>query len=209
MSRTKIRVLCVDDHLLVREGITRIIALQPDMKVVATAATGDEAVEQFRCTQPDVTLMDLQLPGMNGLDAITAIRAEFPSARIVVLTMYHGEEDIYRALRAGATGYLLKDALSKDLLRTIRQAHAGERPLPPKVAAQLELRKTQATLSLREEQVIELVAKGLRNKEIANSLGIAEDTVQVYIKSIFSKLNVHDRISAISVAAKRGIIRLG
>jgi DNA-binding NarL/FixJ family response regulator len=204
-----IRVLCVDDHRLMREGIVRVVGLQPDMTVVAQASDGEEAVEQFLQHRPDVTLMDLQLPRVNGLHAIRAIRHAQPDARIVVLTMYHGDEDIYRALQAGAAGYLLKDTVPEDLIRVIREVHAGQRAIPPDVAATLALRAKQPALTLRELQVLELLATGKRNKEIAADLGISSDTARAHIKSIFVKFNVHDRTAALAEALRRGIIHIG
>ncbi len=205
---TAIRVLCVDDHRLMREGIARIVGLQPDMTVVAEASNGEEAVQQFVRHRPDVTLMDLQLPTMNGLQAISAIRRAEPDARIVVLTMYHGDEDIHRALEAGARGYLLKDTLPDDLIRVIREVHAGKRSIPPEIAAALEQRASQPVLTFRESQVLELLATGKRNKEIAASLGISGDTASAHIKSIFVKFNVHDRTAALAEALRRGIIHI-
>lgn len=201
-------MLCVDDHRLMREGISRIVGLQPDMIVVAEASNGQEAVEQFARHRPDVTLMDLQLPTMNGLDAIRAIRSSQPDARIVVLTMYHGDEDIHRALEAGVMGYLLKDTLPDELVHVIREVHAGRRTLPPEIAAALELRASQPTLTFRELQVIELLATGMRNKEIAAELGISADTASAHVKSIFQKFNVHDRTAALAEALRRGIIHI-
>jgi DNA-binding NarL/FixJ family response regulator len=209
MSQPHIRVLCVDDHRLMREGIVRVIGLQPDMQVIAEASHGEEAVEQFLRHRPDVTLMDLQLPRMNGLQTIRAIRHAQPDARIVVLTMYHGDEDIYRALQAGAVGYLLKDTVPEDLVRVIREVHAGGRAIPPDVAAVLATRANQPSLTFRELQVLELLATGKRNKEIANELGISGDTARVHIKSIFLKFNVHDRTAALAEALRRGIIHIG
>ena len=205
---TAIRVLCVDDHRLMREGIARIVGLQADMTVVAEASNGEEAVQQFLRHQPDVTLMDLQLPTMNGLQAIGAIRRAQPDARIVVLTMYQGDEDIHRALEAGARGYLLKDTLPDDLIRVIREVHAGHRSIPPEIAAALEQRASQPVLTFRESQVLELLATGKRNKEIAASLGISGDTASAHIKSIFVKFNVHDRTAALAEALRRGIIHI-
>jgi DNA-binding NarL/FixJ family response regulator len=209
MSQPHIRVLCVDDHRLMREGIARVIGLQPDMQVIAEASHGEEAVEQFLRHRPDVTLMDLQLPRMNGLQTIRAIRHAEPDARIVVLTMYHGDEDIYRALQAGAVGYLLKDTVPEDLVRVIREVHSGGRAIPPDVAAALATRANQPSLTFRELQVLELLATGKRNKEIANELGISGDTARVHIKSIFLKFNVHDRTAALAEALRRGIIHIG
>ena len=209
MTTPTIRVLCVDDHRLMREGIMRVVGLQPDMTVVAQANNGEEAVEQFLQHRPDVTLMDLQLPRVNGLHAIRAIRHAQPDARIIVLTMYQGDEDIYRALQAGAAGYLLKDTVPEDLVRVIREVHAGQRAIPPDVAAALALRAKQPSLTLRELQVLELLATGKRNKEIAADLGISSDTARAHIKSIFVKFNVHDRTAALAEALRRGIIHIG
>jgi two-component system, NarL family, response regulator len=203
-----IRVLCVDDHRLMREGIVRIVGVQPDMIVVAQASDGEQAVEQFLRVRPDVTLMDLEMPSMRGVQAIHAIRRHDPDARIVVLTMYHGDEDIYRAVAAGAVGYLLKDTLPDDLIRVIREVHAGGRVIPPEIAAALEQRASQPTLTVREFQVLELLATGKRNKEIAASLGISADTASAHVKSIFQKFNVHDRTAALAEALRRGIIHI-
>jgi two-component system NarL family response regulator len=204
-----IRVQCVDDHRIVREGLGLIINQQPDMHVVASASSGEEAVEMFRHHRPDVTLMDLRLRSMTGIEAIRAIRHEDPDARIVVLTMYDGDEDIHRALRAGAITYLLKDTLSDDLIRVIREVHAGHRPMGPGVEARLAERASHPTLTHREIQVMDLLAQGLRNKEIAASLGISEGTIQGHVKSIFSKLNVNDRTAAVRVALERGMVHIG
>jgi DNA-binding NarL/FixJ family response regulator len=203
-----IRVLCVDDHPLVREGVALIIAREPDMQVVAAAANGEEAVALFKRERPDVTLMDLQLPVLSGLDAIKEIRREDRDARIIVLTMYQGDEDIHRALSAGAATYLLKDTLSDDLIRFVREVHTGRRPLRPEVKARLDERAAQPTLTPREIQVIELVAAGKRNKEIAAILGISEETVQVHLKNIFAKLKVSERTAAVNVALRRGIVHI-
>ena len=208
MITPRIRVLCVDDHRIVREGIGLIIARQPDMEVVGSAATGEEAVAVFKRERPDVTLMDLQLPTMSGLEAIHAIRREDADARIIVLTMYQGDEDIHRALAAGATTYLLKDTLSDDLIRFVREVHAGRRPIRADVKARLDERATQPTLTPREVQVMELVSDGRRNKEIAVLLGISEETVQVHLKNIFAKLKVGERTAAVNVAIRRGIVHI-
>lgn len=209
MSQGVIRVLCVDDHRLIREGIARIVSLQPDMAVVAEASHGEEAVEQFRRHQPDVVLMDLQLPRMNGLQAIRAIKAERPDARIIVLTMYQGDEDIFRAMESGAAGYLLKDTVPDDLVQSIREVYSGGRVVPPEIAAALETRAKGPALTLREIQVLELLATGKRNKEIAAHLGISGDTASAHIKSIFAKFNVHDRTAALAEGLRRGIIHIG
>ena len=204
----KIRVLCVDDHSIVREGIALIINRQPDMEVVASAAGGEESVELFRRLRPDVTLMDLRLQGLSGTDAIVAIRRVDGNARIVVLTMFDGDEDIHRALQAGAATYLLKDTLSDDLIRVVREVHSGKRPVRADVEARLAERAAHPTLTPREVQVMELVTQGLRNKEIAASLGISEGTVQVHVKSIFAKLGVNDRTAAVKIALRRGIVHM-
>ena len=208
MSRPNIRVFCVDDHALVRDGIALIVDSQPDMQVVASAATGVEAVARFKTHRPDVTLMDLQLPTMSGIEAIRAIRAETADARIIVLTMYHGDEDIYQALEAGAATYLLKDTLSRDLIRIIREVHAGGRPIPTEIANSLARRPSQASVTPREREVLKAMAEGMRNKEIAAVLGITEETVHAHVKNIFFKLKVRDRTAALTAAIRRGIIRL-
>ena len=205
---SRIRVLCVDDHRIVREGISLIIGRQPDMEVVGSAASGEESDELFRQHQPDVTLMDLQLGAMSGVEAIRAIKAQAEDARIVVLTMYSGDEDIYRALEAGAVTYLLKDTLSDDLIRVVRDVHDGKQPLGADVEARLAERAARPHLTPREVQVVELIAQGMRNKEIAAALGISEETAQVHVKNILSKLKVKDRTAAVSVALRRGIIHL-
>jgi len=205
---TTIRVLCADDHRLMREGIARIVGVQPDMTVVAQASDGEQAVAQFLKYRPDVTLMDLEMPTMTGIQAIQAIRGHQADARIVVLTMYHGDEDIHRAIAAGAMGYLLKDTLPDDLIRVIREVHSGRRAIPPEIAAALEQRASQPTLTFRESQVLELLATGKRNKEIAAALGISGDTASAHIKSIFQKFNVHDRTAALAEALRRGIIHI-
>ena len=208
MGATSIRVLCVDDHPLVREAIVQKIVMQHDMEIVALAADGQQAIESYREHSPDVTLMDLQLPVRNGLDAIRAIRADDHEARIIVLTMYEGDEDIYRALRAGATTYLLKNTLSDDLVRVIREVHAGASPMPADVATRLAEHSRSESLTYREVEVIELVAQGKRNKEIATALGIRVDTVEAHLRNIYSKLGVNDRTAAVTVALRRGFIHL-
>jgi two-component system NarL family response regulator len=205
---TRIRVLCVDDHQLVLDGLALIIGSQPDLEVVASCRRGDEALALFRLHHPDVTLMDLQLPGMSGLEAIRAIRAEYPDARIIVVTMYQGDEDIFRALQAGATMYLLKDTLSSELVSVIREVHNGLRPIQPGIEARLAERSEHRALTAREVDVLELVSQGLRNKEIATRLDLSEATVQVHVKNILAKFNVNDRTAAISVALRRGIIHI-
>jgi two-component system NarL family response regulator len=191
-----------------REGIARIVGLQPDMTVVAEASNGEEAVDRFLASRPDVTLMDLQLPLLSGLEALRVIREEDPEAKVVILTMYHGDEDIHRAFEAGARGYLLKDMLPDELIRTIREVHAGQLVIPPEVAAALESRASQPALTVRELQVLELLATGMRNKEIAAALGISSDTASAHIKSIFTKFGVHDRVAALREGLRRGIIHM-
>ena len=208
MAKNKIRILCVDDHRLVLTGLELMISRQPDMTVVGSATTGEEAVSLYRKHQPDITLMDLQLPVMTGLEAIRAIRHMSPDARIIVLTMYNGDEDIHRALAAGAATYLLKDMLSDELMRVLRGVHAGHRELLPDVQTRLDERATRPALTPREVQVTELIGRGLRNKEIASELHISEETVQVHVKSILTKLSVNDRTAAVNVAMRRGIIHL-
>jgi DNA-binding NarL/FixJ family response regulator len=203
-----IRILCVDDHRIVREGIASLIDRQPDMRVVASAASGEEAIDLFFEHQPDITLMDLQLGVMDGITAIKIIRRRAPQARIVVLTMRRGDEDIHRALEAGASTYLMKDMISDDLIRVLREVQDGAHPMPADVEARLAERATRATLTDREVQVVELVAQGMRNKEIGVSLGITETTVQVHVKNILAKLKVQDRSGAITAAIRRGIIHI-
>jgi DNA-binding NarL/FixJ family response regulator len=205
---TAITVLCVDDHPLLREGVARKIERQPDMRVVGTAGTGQEAVILYLRHRPDVVLMDLQLPGMGGQQAIEAIRREDPNAKIIVLTILGGDEDIYRAIHAGAASYLLKSSLSQDLIATVRSVVAGERPMPPEIAERLAAREGQSGLSAREIEILELIAKGLRNKEIASVLGIGQETVQTHIKRLFVKLHVSDRTAAVTVALSRGIVHM-
>ncbi len=208
MSLSRLQILCVDDHQVVLEGIASMISREPDMEVVAAARTGEQAVALFQRHRPDVTIMDLQLPGIGGLEAIGAIRKHDASARIVVLTMHPGEEDIFRALQAGAATYVLKDSIFEELVRVVRGVAAGERLLPPNVASILAARASHETLTPREVTVLELMAKGLRNKEIAAALGITELTTKVHLRSLFAKLGVSDRTEALTVAMRRGIIHL-
>ena len=203
-----IRILMVDDHPVVREGIAGLVGTQPDLTVVAEAANGREAIQQFRTHRPDVTLMDIQMPEMNGLDALIAIRAQFPDAKVLVLTTYEGDVQILRALKAGAQGYLLKDTLHSDLLRTIRTVHAGKRSLSPEVSFQIAQHVSDETLTPAEVVVLRLIAAGKANKEIAGDLGVTEDTVKGRVKSILSKLGANDRAHAAIIAVKRGIIEL-
>ncbi|HUR35610.1 MAG TPA: response regulator transcription factor [Vicinamibacterales bacterium] len=208
MPNTAIRVLCVEDHRIVREGLALIINQEPDMKVVGSCATVDEAIELYRTVRPDVTLMDLRLGSASGVDAIKAIRKENPDARIIVLTMYEGDEDIFRAHQAGASTYLLKDTLSSDLVRVVREVHAGQRPVLPEVQARLAERASMPTLTSREVEVLQLISQGLRNKEVGAMLGITEGTVQIHVKNIFAKLSVNDRTGAVQVAVRRGLIHM-
>lgn len=203
-----IRVLSVDDHPLLREGIAALVASQPDMELVAEAANGREAVEQFRKHRPDVTLMDLQMPEMSGIDAMGAIRAEFPDARIIVLTTYSGDVQVIRALKAGARAYLLKGLLRKELLETIRAVHAGQKRVPPEIASEIAEHATDDALTSREIDVLRLIAGGNANKEIAAQLSITEETVKGHVKNILSKLGANDRTHAVTIGLKRGIIDL-
>lgn len=201
-----IRILAVDDHPLLREGIASILEIQPDMVLVGEASDGAEALAQFRALRPDVTLMDLQMPGMDGVEVLAAIRAEYPKARVIMLTTYAGDAHAARALKAGAAGYLLKNTLRKELLETIRSVHAGRRRVASEVAEEMALHATEDPLSSREIEVLRLVAAGKANKEVAWQLGIAEDTVKAHLKSIFSKLDVADRTHAVTLAIQRGIL---
>jgi DNA-binding NarL/FixJ family response regulator len=202
----KIRVLAVDDHSLVRQGIAGLLAIQPDMTMVAEAANGREAIQQFRKHCPDITLMDLQMPEVNGLDAIIAIRGEFPGARIIVLTTYQGDVQVVRAMKAGAQGYLLKNLLHKELLDTIRAVHAGKRALSPEASYELAEHATDDALTPAEVEVLRLIAAGNANKQIADQLSITEDTVKSRVKNILSKLGANDRTHAATIGVKRGII---
>jgi DNA-binding NarL/FixJ family response regulator len=209
MSKDKpIRIMITDDHFVVRMGLAAVINTQSDMQVVAEASNGLQALELFRLHLPDVTLMDLRMPQMEGVEAITAIRKEFPNSRFIVLTTYDGDEDIYRALQAGARGYLLKDMLSDSLLDAIRTVHAGGRRIPPEVANRLADRMFRSELSAREMEVLKLIVKGKSNKEIAAELGVAEGTVKIHINNILSKLGVSARTQAATYALQHGIIHL-
>jgi DNA-binding NarL/FixJ family response regulator len=203
-----IRILSADDHAILREGVGALIASQRDMRLVAEASTGREAVEQFRSHRPDITLMDLQMPEMNGIDALIAIRSEFPEARIIVLTTYAGDALCKRAMKAGAQGYILKGNVRKDLLDTIRSVRAGKKILHAEVAAELATHAADDSLSEREIEVLSLIAAGNSNKLVADQLAISEDTVKGHVKSILSKLGVNDRTHAVTAALKRGIIEL-
>ena len=200
------RILAVDDHHIVRKGIAALLATQPDMILLGEASDGREAIQQFRVHHPDVTLMDLQMPEMNGLDALIAIRAEFPEARIIVLTTYAGDVQILRALKAGARAYLLKNLLHKELLETIRAVHAGKKTLSPDASFQLADHATDDALTPGEISVLRLIAAGNANKQIADQLSITEETVKGRVKSILSKLSANDRTHAAMIGMKRGII---
>jgi len=203
-----IRILAVDDHPLVRGGISGLIAGQTDMKLVGEASNGREAIQQFREHRPDVTLMDLQMPEMNGVDAMIAILGEFPEARIIVLTTYTGDAQVMRALKAGARAYLLKNTLHKELLETIRAVYAGKKTISPEASFQLAEHATDETLTPAEVRVLRLIAEGKANKEIAAQLSITEDTVKGQVKNILSKLGAGDRTHAAMIGIKRGIIEL-
>ncbi|MDQ1469567.1 MAG: hypothetical protein QOJ99_1047 [Bryobacterales bacterium] len=207
-ERPRIRVLSVDDHPLLREGVAALVTSQPDMALVSEASNGREAIEQFRIHRPDVTLMDLQMPEMNGVDAMIAICGEFPGARIIVLTTYAGDVQAIRALKAGARAYLLKSLLRKELLETIRLVHAGQRRVLPAIAADLAEHAGDELLSAREIEVLRLVAGGNANKEIAALLSITEETVKGHVKNILAKLGANDRTHAVTIGLKRGIIDL-
>ena len=207
-DQAPIRILTVDDHRLIRQGIAGLVAVESDMRVVAEAANGREALQQFRAYRPDITLMDLQMPEMNGLDAISAIRGEYPEARIIVLTTYSGDVQALRALRAGARAYLLKDALDKELLDAIRAVHAGRKAVSPEVSFQLAEHATDDALTLGEVRVLRLIAEGKANKEIAASLSTSDATVKGQVQSILSKLGAADRTHAAMIGLKRGIIDL-
>jgi DNA-binding NarL/FixJ family response regulator len=204
----RIRVLCVDDHPVVRQGVAGLVGVQADMEVVAEAANGREAIEQFRQHRPDITLMDLQMPDMDGLDAMAGIRGEFPEARIIVLTTYAGDVQALRAIRAGARGYLLKNALHKELLDTIRAVHAGKKALSAEVTFELAEHATDDALTPAEIRVLCLIAQGSANKEIAAQLRISEETVKGQVRNILSKLGAKDRTHAAMIGFKRGIIEL-
>ncbi|MGO9260548.1 MAG: response regulator [Bryobacteraceae bacterium] len=203
-----IRVLSVDDHPLFREGIAAILNSQPDIRLAGVASNGKEGIEKFRSLRPDVTLMDLRLPDLGGLDVMIAIRSEFPDARMIVLTTFERDVEVRRALNAGARGYLLKSMPPKQMLETIRQVHTGKRCVPPEIAAGLAEHFGEEALSDREVEVLRHVAAGNRNRDIAERLFIAEETVKVHLKHIMSKLGANDRTQSVAIAARRGIIHL-
>jgi len=203
-----IRVLSVDDHPLLREGVAALISNQSDIQLVGEASNGQEALEQFRKHRPDVTLMDLQMPEMSGIDAISAIRGEFPDARIIVLTTYAGDFQVSRALKAGARAYLLKGLLRKELLETIRAVHAGQKRVSAELAAEIAEHATDDLLTPREVDVLRLIAAGNANKAIAGELSLTEETVKSHVKNILAKLGANDRTHAVAIGLKRGIIDL-
>ncbi len=207
-SPSPIRVLAADDHPLIRAGLVAFLATEPDLQVVAEAANGEEALEKYRELRPDIVLMDLSMPIMDGLSATRAILDEFPDARVIVLTTYDGDEDIHRALDAGATGYLLKDMVAADVLSVIRTVYGGRRGIPHAVAAKLAEHTPRIPLTPRETEVLSLLAKGLSNAEIAARIGRTEGTVKVHIKNILQKLDASDRTEAVTTAVRRGFIRL-
>lgn len=209
MSATSsIRILTVDDHPMLREGIAAVLASEQDMILVAEASNGREAVEQFRTHHPDVTLMDVQMPEVNGIDAIIKIREEFPDARIIVLTTYTGDAQAARAFKAGAFGYLLKSMVRKELIDTIRTVHAGKKRIPPEIAIEMAQHHSDDALTLREIEVLREVAAGNANKMVAQLLNISEETVKAHMRSILSKLGANDRTHAVTIAVKRGIIEI-
>ena len=207
-SSKLITVLAVDDHSLLRKGIATLVNAEPDMKLIAEASNGQEAIESFRLHRPDVTLMDIQMPGFNGIEAIGRIHREFPDAQIIVLTTYTGDVQVVRALRAGARAYVLKGHVHRELLETIRAVHAGQKRIPPDIAAELAEHAADDELTVREIDVLRLIAAGNSNKLIADQLSIGEATVKSHVTNILSKLGANDRAHAVTIALKRGIIEL-
>jgi DNA-binding NarL/FixJ family response regulator len=203
-----IRILAVDDHPVVRQGIAGMLALEADMNLVGQASNGREAIQQFRANRPDITLMDLQMPEMNGLDALIAIRNEYPDAKVIMLTTYTGDVQILRALKAGAWGYLLKSTLHRDLLNTIRSVYEGKKALSPEVSYEVAEHGTDEALTPREVDVLRLIAAGNSNKRVADKLSIGEASVKSHVENILSKLGANDRTHAVTIALKRGIIEL-
>ncbi len=207
-AEQRIRVLCVDDHPIVRKGIASLLANEQDMLLVAEAANGREAVDLYRALQPDVTLMDLRLPELDGIVATRLIRQEFPDARIIALTSYDGDQDIYQALEAGIRGYMLKEMVHTEVLRAIRAVHAGKRLMPPEVAGKLSEFFPQIALTPREVEVLSFVARGFANKDIADRLGTASGTIKMHVQNILGKLGAADRTHAVTIAIERGILHL-
>jgi DNA-binding NarL/FixJ family response regulator len=208
IDRKSIRILTVDDHALLREGIAALLLAETDMKLIAEASNGQDAVEKFRLHRPDVTLMDLQMPGTNGVDAISKIRSEFPDARIIVLTTYAGDVQALRALKAGARAYILKGHVHRELLEAIRAVHAGQKRIPAEIAAELAQHAADDGLTAREIDILRLIAAGNANKQIADQLSIGEATVKSHVTNILSKLGANDRTHAVTIGLKRGIIEL-
>jgi DNA-binding NarL/FixJ family response regulator len=208
VKQNRIKIMLVDDHSSFRQGLAALIASETDLQVVAEAGTGQEALRLYRETKPAVVLMDLRMPGIGGVEATIAIRKEFPDARVIVLTTFEMDEDIYRAIQSGAKSYLLNDTPYPEIADTVRKVSTGQEILPPKIASMLDDRRQRDDLSNREMAILQLLAKGRSNKEIASSLFIAEDTVKTYLKSLFAKLNVHDRTGAVISAIRHGIVHL-
>jgi DNA-binding NarL/FixJ family response regulator len=208
MAENTLRVMCVDDHPLVRKGVAAILANEPDMELVAEASDGQEAVEKYRQLHPDVVLMDLRMPHMDGTEATRAIRSEDPEALIIALTSYDGDQDIYRALEAGVRGYILKEMVHSEVVKAIRTVQAGKRLMPPEVAERLSEYFPQVALTPREVEVLSLVARGMANKEIAHKLGTANGTIKMHVQNILEKLGASDRTHAVTIAIERGILHL-